>query len=73
MSGAEEKVKSDEPGAGDAAGFIRMRVQGQDGQEVHFRVKLATNMGKLMKSYSDRVVRLASARGHEWSRTCDSV
>lgn len=28
----------------------------QDSNEIHFRVKMTTQMGKLKKSYSDRVV-----------------
>jgi small ubiquitin-related modifier len=42
--------------AGRAAGsHIRLKVVGQEGQEVRFKVKLTTLMHKLMKSYADRV------------------
>jgi small ubiquitin-related modifier len=42
--------------AGRAAGsHIRLKVVGQEIQEVRFKVKLTTLMHKLMKSYSDRV------------------
>lgn len=34
--------------------YIKLKVVGQDNSEVHFKVKLTTNMGKLKKSYSDR-------------------
>lgn len=34
--------------------YIKLKVVGQDNSEVHFKVKLSTNMGKLKKSYSDR-------------------
>lgn len=45
--GAEKKDK-------DGSDFIRLRVLGQDGNEVHFKVKMSTRMSKLKKSYSDR-------------------
>ena len=32
-----------------------MQVVGQDSNEIHFRVKQTTQMGKLKKSYSERV------------------
>jgi small ubiquitin-related modifier len=34
--------------------YIKLKVVGQDNSEVHFKVKLTTNLGKLKKSYSDR-------------------
>uniref|UniRef100_A0A0N5ADR2 Ubiquitin-like domain-containing protein n=1 Tax=Syphacia muris TaxID=451379 RepID=A0A0N5ADR2_9BILA len=34
--------------------YIKLKVVGQDSNEVHFRVKYGTSMGKLMKSYADR-------------------
>ena len=34
---------------------IKLKVVGQDSNEIHFRVKQTTQMGKLMKSYSERV------------------
>ena len=36
------------------AEYIKLKVVGQDSNEVHFRVKYGTSMGKLMKSYADR-------------------
>ena len=35
--------------------FIKLKVVGQDSNEIHFRVKQKTQMGKLKKSYSERV------------------
>jgi len=37
------------------AEYIKLKVVGQDSNEIHFRVKMATQMGKLKKSYSERV------------------
>merc|ERR1712111_259201 len=44
-------------GAGDDAGteYIKLKVVGQDSNEIHFRVKQTTQMGKLKKSYAERV------------------
>ncbi|KAI6219196.1 Small ubiquitin-related modifier [Aphelenchoides fujianensis] len=44
-------------GEGQAAGqgeYIKLKVVGQDANEVHFRVKYGTSMGKLKKSYAER-------------------
>ena len=35
--------------------YIKLKVVGQDSNEIHFRVKMTTAMGKLKKSYSERV------------------
>ena len=35
--------------------YIKLKVVGQDSNEIHFRVKQTTMMGKLKKSYSERV------------------
>ena len=40
---------------GDKADYIKLKVVGQDSNEIHFRVKMSTNMGKLKKSYAERV------------------
>ena len=37
------------------ADYIKPKVVGQDSNEIHFRVKMSTNMGKLKKSYAERV------------------
>jgi small ubiquitin-related modifier len=35
--------------------YIKLRVVSQDSNEVHFRVKSSTTLGKLKKSYADRM------------------
>ncbi|XP_075076067.1 small ubiquitin-related modifier 2-like [Nicotiana tabacum] len=50
MSGAEEDKKP----AGDQAGHINLKVKGQDGNEVFFRIKRSTQLKKLMNAYCDR-------------------
>lgn len=35
--------------------YIKLKVVGQDSHEIHFRVKMTTQMGKLKRSYSDRL------------------
>merc|ERR1712048_519300 len=40
---------------GDETEYIKLKVVGQDSNEIHFRVKMTTRMGKLKKSYSERV------------------
>ena len=35
---------------------IKLKVVGQDSNEIHFRVKMTTHIGKLNKSYSERIV-----------------
>jgi small ubiquitin-related modifier len=47
---AEEKADTE---------YIKLKVVGQDSNEIHFRVKQTTQMGKLKKSYSERVGGLA--------------
>ncbi|XP_064614162.1 small ubiquitin-related modifier-like [Liolophura sinensis] len=49
---AEQDSKTD--GHGNSDEYIKLRVVGQDSTEIHFRVKLTTQMGKLKKSYSER-------------------
>merc|ERR1711964_265035 len=39
---------------GDETEYIKLKVVGQDSNEIHFRVKQTTQMGKLKKSYSER-------------------
>ncbi|KAF8356402.1 hypothetical protein PRIPAC_98025 [Pristionchus pacificus] len=34
--------------------YIKLKVVGQDSNEVHFRVKYGTSMAKLKKSYADK-------------------
>lgn len=40
---------------GDDTEYIKLKVVGQDSNEIHFRVKQTTQMGKLKKSYAERV------------------
>ncbi|XP_010536686.1 PREDICTED: small ubiquitin-related modifier 1-like [Tarenaya hassleriana] len=39
---------------GDAAAHINLKVKGQDGNEVFFRIKRSTQLKKLMNAYCDR-------------------
>ena len=39
----------------DGAEYINLKVIGQDSNEIHFRVKMSVVMGKLKKSYCERV------------------
>jgi len=49
-------------GGGDGE-YIKLKVVGQDSNEIHFRVKMTTNLGKLKRSYAERVgVAVASLR-----------
>ena len=41
--------------AGDDTEYIKLKVVGQDSNEIHFRVKQTTQMEKLKKSYSERI------------------
>ena len=40
---------------GDDTEYIKLKVVGQDSNEIRFRVKQTTQMGKLKKAYSERV------------------
>lgn len=42
--------------------YIKLRVVGQDSNEIHFKVKMTTQMTKLKKSYSERVVSIDQYR-----------
>ncbi|XP_076349277.1 small ubiquitin-related modifier-like isoform X2 [Tachypleus tridentatus] len=42
-------------GSDSGSEYIKLKVVGQDSNEIHFRVKMTTQMGKLKKSYSERV------------------
>ena len=39
----------------DETEYIKQKVVGQDSHEIQFRDKMSTNMGKLKKSYAERV------------------
>ncbi|XP_051134892.1 small ubiquitin-related modifier 1-like [Andrographis paniculata] len=49
MSSVEDDKKP-----ADAAAHINLKVKGQDGNEVHFRIKKSTQLKKLMNAYCDR-------------------
>ncbi|KAI1730711.1 ubiquitin-2 like rad60 SUMO-like domain-containing protein [Ditylenchus destructor] len=55
---AENAEPTNTTAAGDAGAasteYIKLKVVGQDANEVHFRVKFGTSMGKLKKSYAER-------------------
>lgn len=55
---AGPRLQEQKATAGDADGseYIKLKVVGQDANEIHFRVKMTTSMAKLKKSYSERVV-----------------
>ena len=40
---------------GEKTDCIKLKVVGQDSNEIHFLVKMSTNMGKLKKSYAEKV------------------
>lgn len=43
-----------EKGDGDSSGYIKLKVLGNDSNEIHFRVKMSTQMYKLKRSYSEK-------------------
>merc|ERR1712025_299902 len=51
----EKSIMGDNEAAGGDTEYIKLKVVGQDSNEIHFRVKMTTQMGKLKKSYSERV------------------
>ncbi|KAE9549445.1 hypothetical protein FO519_007339 [Halicephalobus sp. NKZ332] len=56
MSDNEQQQNNAEGGGGgnQAQDYIKLKVVGQDSNEVHFRVKYGTSMAKLKKSYAER-------------------
>lgn len=54
MSDAQEQKPDAGPGD-PSSEYIKLKVVGNDSNEIHFRVKMTTQMGKLKKSYSERV------------------
>jgi len=38
-----------------ASEYIKLKVIGQDSNEIHFKVKMTTQLGKLKRSYADRL------------------
>lgn len=61
--------------SGDQEGgeYIKLKVVGQDANEIHFRVKMTTSMAKLKKSYSDRVVSTVRCVPAQAGRHCLSA
>ncbi|CAH9072758.1 unnamed protein product [Cuscuta epithymum] len=53
MSQGPEAEKKPTP-AGEAGQHINLKVKGQDGNEVFFRIKRSTQLKKLMNAYCDR-------------------
>ncbi|XP_076917363.1 small ubiquitin-related modifier 1-like [Bidens hawaiensis] len=54
MSGVNNNNEEDKkPGTGDGV-HINLKVKGQDGNEVFFRIKRSTQLKKLMNAYCDR-------------------
>jgi len=51
---ADQNEAKPAPGENDSE-YIKLKVVGQDANEIHFRVKMTTSMAKLKKSYSERV------------------
>lgn len=53
---ADNQEQKPDAGPGDSSSdYIKLKVVGNDSNEIHFRVKMTTQMGKLKKSYSERV------------------
>ncbi|KAF5815018.1 putative Ubiquitin domain, Sumo domain-containing protein [Helianthus annuus] len=53
MSGVTNNEEDKKP-AGDQGAHINLKVKGQDGNEVFFRIKRSTQLKKLMNAYCDR-------------------
>ncbi|KAJ8527863.1 hypothetical protein K7X08_015314 [Anisodus acutangulus] len=53
MSGVAAGEEDKKP-TGDQSGHINLKVKGQDGNEVFFRIKRSTQLKKLMNAYCDR-------------------
>ncbi|GFY99091.1 Small ubiquitin-related modifier like [Actinidia chinensis var. chinensis] len=55
MSGVTSQPPAEEDKKpGDQSGHINLKVKGQDGNEVFFRIKRSTQLKKLMNAYCDR-------------------
>ncbi|BES96664.1 small ubiquitin-related modifier-like [Nesidiocoris tenuis] len=50
---AQEETQSTKPK--DETEYIKLKVVGNNANEIHFKVKMTTQMGKLKKSYSQRM------------------
>jgi small ubiquitin-related modifier len=49
----DDDATKNEKGDGDS-GYIKLKVLGNDSNEIHFRVKMSTQMHKLKRSYSEK-------------------
>ena len=54
MSGNGQVTDDDTKPVADSGGHINLKVKGQDGNEVFFRIKRSTQLRKLMNAYCDR-------------------
>jgi hypothetical protein len=57
QSETKQNIANEGAAADNSSEYIKLKVVGQDSNEIHFRVKMSTSMSKLKKSYSERVVR----------------
>lgn len=62
MSGEESEPRKDDENqessqdkSKDESDYIKLKVVGNNANEIHFKVKMTTQMGKLKKSYSQRM------------------
>ncbi|XP_077978481.1 small ubiquitin-related modifier 1-B-like [Glandiceps talaboti] len=56
MSDQEQKPEGSGTNGGSSSGeYIRLKVMGQDSSEIHFKVKMTTQMRKLKQSYCERL------------------
>ncbi|XP_038712920.1 small ubiquitin-related modifier 1-like [Tripterygium wilfordii] len=54
MSGVTNPPPEDDKKPNDQSAHINLKVKGQDGNEVFFRIKRSTQMKKLMNAYCER-------------------
>lgn len=54
MSGTPAATEEDKKPGADQSAHINLKVKGQDGNEVFFRIKRSTQLKKLMNAYCDR-------------------
>ncbi|KAG6787241.1 hypothetical protein POTOM_008877 [Populus tomentosa] len=54
MSGATGQPQEEDKKPNDQSAHINLKVKGQDGNEVFFRIKRSTQLKKLMNAYCDR-------------------
>ncbi|XP_021755686.1 small ubiquitin-related modifier 1-like [Chenopodium quinoa] len=54
MSSTPNQAQEEDKKPGDQSAHINLKVKGQDGNEVFFRIKRSTQLKKLMNAYCDR-------------------